>query len=43
MATAENEQLQRERERFFKSSMKFATWVIAHIVVILLLMLIFLY
>lgn len=42
MVMADNEQLLRERERFFKGSMKFATYAVAHVVVILLLMLIFL-
>lgn len=42
MAMAEDDRLLQERERFFKGSVKFATYAIAHVVVILLLMLIFL-
>lgn len=43
MAMADdNDQLLQERERFFKGSVKFATYAIVHVVVILLLMLIFL-
>lgn len=41
MATT-NDQLLQERERFFHSSLKFAAYVAAHIVVILALMAIFL-
>ncbi|MEX2630870.1 MAG: hypothetical protein WD341_13100 [Tistlia sp.] len=39
---ADNDQLTQERERFFKGSVKFATYAIAHVAVLLLLMLIFL-
>lgn len=39
---AENDQLTQERERFFKTSTKFAAYFAAHVAVILLLMLIFL-
>lgn len=42
MAMADNDQMTQEREQFFKGSMKFAAIAIAHVVVLLLLMLIFL-